>query len=94
MMRGKITVIAIASVVIYLLLVSTLYFASAFMVSWGGETPWYLRLMAFLQDTPFNLTRGDGEIEMSLIFINALFWTLSVAGLLYFVARLISKKST
>jgi hypothetical protein len=93
MMRGKIAVIAIASVVIYLLLVSTLYFASAFMVSWGGETPWYLKLIAFLQDTPFNLTRGDGEIKMSLIFINALFWTLCIAGILYFTARIVNKKA-
>lgn len=93
-MKGRIVVIGFASIVIYLLLVATFYFATPFMVSWGGKSPWYINLIAFLQDTPFNLKRGDGEIIMTLIFINALFWTLCVAGLLYFVARLISKKST
>lgn len=80
--------------VIYLLLVATLYLAMPFMVSWGGKRPWYLRMIAFMQVTPFNLTRGNGEIMMHLIFINALFWTLLIAALFYIIARLLSNGNT
>ena len=92
-MKGKIVVIIIASIVIYLLLVATFFFATPFMLSWGETKPWYLQGIIFAQDFPFNLMRDDGEIKMSLIFINALTWTFVIATVLYFIARLANKKS-
>jgi hypothetical protein len=92
-MKGKIVVITIASVVIYLLLVATFFFATPFLASWGEAKPWYLQVIIFAQDFPFNLMRDDGEIKMSLIFINALIWTLLIATVFYFMARLINNKS-
>lgn len=78
-------------VFIYLILVLLFYFVSVFMVSWGGDTPWYLSFFLFLQDKPFDLVRANGEIKMSLIFINALFWTLCIAGLLFFALWFMNK---
>lgn len=83
-MKGKYFVLIIALFLIYILLTSTFYFAMPFMVSWGGEMEWYLKIIAFMQDFPFRLIRKDGEVFLSLIFLNALFWTL-VIGLLFFI---------
>ena len=95
MMRGKITVIILASVIIYMLLCVTLYFSTPFMVTWGETKPWYLQVIIFAQDFPFNLIRGDGEIVMSLIFVNALFWTLCLAGLFWLlVVRFFKEKKS
>lgn len=85
-MKGRIVVIGLASVLIYLLLVATFYFATPFMVSWGGKSPWYIVLIGFLQDFPFKLMRDNGEVVMSLIFVNAFFWTLCFASLFWFLA--------
>ncbi len=85
MMRGRTTVIVLASAIIYMLLCTTLYFATFFMVSWGEAKPWYLLLLIFVQDFPFNLIRADGEIMMSLIFVNALFWTLCIAAIFWLI---------
>lgn len=84
-MKGRIVVIAIASIINYLLLVGVFFFSMPFMVSWGNKNPWYLDVISFLQDTPFNLIREDGEMAMSLVFVNALFWTACVALLLWFI---------
>ena len=53
------------------------------MVSWGEAKPWYLQAIIFAQDFPFNLIRSNGEIKMSLIFINALFWSSSLIGMFW-----------
>ena len=79
---------------IYAFLVAILYLASPFMVSWGGKLAWYLSVIAFMQVTPFNLIRENGEIMMHLILINALFWTLLIAALFYIIARLLSNENT
>lgn len=85
MIRGRIIVIVLASVIIYMLLCTTLYFATPFMVTWGEAKPWYLQLIIFAQDFPFNLIRADGEIVTSLIFVNALFWTLCIAAIFWLI---------
>lgn len=92
MTRGKITVIVLASVIIYILLCATFIFATPFMVTWGETKPWYLQVIIFVQDFPFNLIRRNGEVIMSLVFINALFWTLIITVLLYFIAYFTRKK--
>lgn len=78
-MKGKLVVIALALIIIYPLLIAVFYFASPFMVSWGSEPEWYIKIIAFLQNIPFNLQSKGGEIHMGFIFINALFWTLCLA---------------
>ncbi|GAB4262497.1 MAG: hypothetical protein Kow0079_18400 [Vicingaceae bacterium] len=88
--KGKVTVIVIASFVIYLLLSTTLFFSTPFMVSWGSEPSWYIKVIGFLQNTPFKLTGNDGEITLSLMFVNALFWTLCLAGVFWLI--LVNKK--
>ncbi len=92
-MKGKIVIITIASIVIYVLLIMVFYFAAPFMVSWGAEKPWYLKMIAFIQDFPFSLTRSNGEIVLSLIFVNALFWTLIIAVLLYLISSYRTNKN-
>jgi len=92
-MKGKLTVIALASFIIYWFLLATIFFSIPFMVSWGSAKPWYLKILSLLQDTPFNLMRKDGEIKIELLFVNTLFWTLCIAALLYGVARLTNKKT-
>ena len=82
-MKGKIIIIVITSIIIYLLLVATLYLATPFMLSWGSEKVWYLKCIEFLQDTPFNLVRSNGEVVMKFIYVNAFFWTICLAGLLW-----------
>ena len=91
-MKGKLTVITLTSIVVYFLLITIFYFGSLFMVSWGGGNTWYLQLIAFLQDIPFRLVRDNGEIKMSLVFVNALFWTLCFSLILYLVVRFFFKK--
>ncbi|WP_143961164.1 hypothetical protein [Litoribacter populi] len=93
MMRGKITVIVLASIIIWVLLFTLFYFTPLFAFSFGGEPEWYIVVIAFLRNAPFTVGKA-GEVNTFLVFINALFWTLCVAGLLYSVARGISKKST
>ena len=83
--KGKVAVIVIASFVIYLLLSATLFFSTPFMVSWGSEPSWYIKVISFLQNTPFNLTNSEGEITLSLMFVNALFWTLCLAGVFWLI---------
>jgi len=92
MKTGRVVVFSIALFIIYLLLCTTLFFSIPFMVTWGEEKSWYLKILSFLQDHPFTLTRKGGDIAIGLLFINALFWTLCIAALLYFVARLTGKK--
>jgi hypothetical protein len=92
MIKGRLTVIALASFIIYWFLLATLFLSIPFMVSWGSAKPWYLKILSFLQDTPLNLTRGNGETKMSFLFVNALFYTLCIAALLWGVACLTDKK--
>ena len=91
-MRGKITVIAIASFIIYILFVAVLFLSTPFLVTWGAEKPWYMKFVIFVQGFPLNLTDKNGEINLSLIFINAFFWTVLIAGLLYVIAYITNKK--
>ena len=92
-MRGKITIIALASFIIYILFVATLFLSTPFLVTWGEEKPWYMKVIIFAQGFPLNLIDKDGEIKLSFIFINAFFWTLLVAGLLYLIAHITNKKN-
>lgn len=92
MMRGKITVIVLASIIIWVLLFTLFYFAPLFAFSFGGEPEWYIVVIAFLRNAPFNVGKA-GEVNTFLVFINALFWTLCIAGILYFTARLMSKNA-
>ncbi len=91
MKNSKIIILSIASVIIYLLLCTILFFSIPFMVSWGEEKAWYLKILSFLQDHPFALLRKDGDIALGLLFINALFWTTLLIGLLYCLRRLLNK---
>lgn len=91
MMKGKIAVIILASIIILGLLFTVFYFTPLFAFSFGGEPEWYVVVIAFFRNAPFAVGKA-GEVNTFLVFINALFWTLCVAGLLYFVARFISKK--
>jgi hypothetical protein len=93
MMRGKITVIAIASFIIYIFLAASLFFSIPFMVTWGSEKSWYMKVIIFAQGFPLNLTDKEGEIHLGFILINALFWTLFFAALLYLVALMTNKKT-
>lgn len=93
MMRGKITVIVLASIIIWVLLFTLFYFAPLFAFSFGGEPEWYIVVIAFLRNAPFNVGKA-GEVNTFLVFINAIFWTLCIAGILYFTARLMSKKAS
>jgi hypothetical protein len=93
MMRGKITLIAIASFIIYIFLAATLFFSIPFMVTWGSEKSWYMKLVIFAQGFPLNLTDKDGEIHLGFILVNAFFWTLFFALILYFVALITNKKA-
>lgn len=86
-MKGNIVIVALVSVIIYPLLVAVFFFATPFMVSWGSPMPWYLRVINFLQETPFSLTQKNGEVNLSLVFINAFFWTACIGALLYFLLR-------
>ena len=92
MMRGKITVIVLASIIIWVLLYTLFYFTPLFAFSFGGEPEWYIVVIAFLRNAPFTIVKV-GEVNTFLVFINALFWTLCIAGILYFTARLMSKKA-
>lgn len=83
--RGKTTVIAIASFIIFILLSATLFFSTPFVVSWGSEPSWYIKVIVFLQNTPFNLTSKGGDITLSLMFVNAFFWTLCLAGVFWLI---------
>ena len=47
MMRGKITVIVLASIIIWVLLFTLFYFAPLFAFSFGGEPEWYIVVIAF-----------------------------------------------
>lgn len=89
-MKGKLTVIALASIIIYWSLFSLFYFAPLFAFSFGGKPEWYIVVIAFLRSTPFNVD-NVGEVDTALLFINTLFWTLWLAALLYFVARIVGK---
>ncbi len=93
MMKGKITIIAVASIIIFILFVATLFLSTPFMVTWGAYKGWYMKIIFFLQGFPLKLIGKDGEINLIFIFINAFFWTLFIAGLLYLMARLTNKKS-
>lgn len=90
-MKGKLTVIILASVIIYWLLFTLFYFAPLFAFNFGGKSEWYIVFIAFLRRTPFDVDKA-GEADTALIFINTLFWTLCIAALLYFVTRLTGKK--
>lgn len=92
MMSGKITVIILASIIIWVLLFTLFYFAPLFAFSFGGEPEWYIVVIAFLRNAPFNVGKA-GEVNTFLVFINAIFWTLCIAGILYFTARLMSKNA-
>ena len=72
---------------------TTLYFATPFMVSWGSEKIWYLRVIEFLQNTPFRLIRSNGDILVNLILVNAFFWTLCFTGLFYLLIIKLFKKN-
>lgn len=87
-MSGKTTVIILISVTIYMFICAIFYFITPFMVTWGSIKPWYLQIIIFAQDFPFDLIRRDGKIVMSLIFINALFWTLCLAGAFWLIVML------
>ncbi len=92
MKTGRRVVFSIALFFVYLLLCTTLFFSIPFMVTWGEEKSWYLNILSFLQGHPFTLIKKGGDLAIGLLFINALFWTLCIAALLYFVARLLGKK--
>ncbi len=85
-MKGKIIIIVFTSIIIYFLLVVTLYLSSPFLISWGGKLPWYLKLVSFLQNTPFSLLRSNGDYFISLLFVNSLFWIIIFDFLLWFFA--------
>lgn len=91
MKSNKIIILSIGSIIIYLLLCTTLFISIPFMVSWGEEKAWYLKILSFLQDYPFTLLKKDGNIAIGLLFINSFFWTILFLGLLLGLQRLLKK---
>ena len=91
-MKGKSTVIGISSILIYSFLVVTFFLAIPFMVSWGGKKEWYLLIIEFMENTPYDLKRGNGEIMVSLIFVNALFWTISFLLFMWVISVMSPKR--
>jgi hypothetical protein len=61
------------------------------MISWGQETPWYLKVLSFLQNIPFNAQK-NGAINLNIVLINAFFETFCVSVVAYLVLYYIDKK--
>jgi hypothetical protein len=74
-MKGKLTVIVLALIIIWGLLFTLFYFAPLFAFSFGGEPEWYIIVIAFFRNAPFDIGKA-GEVNIFLVFFNALFWTL------------------
>ena len=92
-MRKNIIFIVLVSIVVYPLLLATFYLSLPFMASWGIPNPWYLRLIAFLENIPLSLTRSGGEVVLGVLFINTAFWTFIIGGILYLLLSLLTRRN-